>query len=75
MTIEDVKIPDLPDKSKKMIDSVIDMDVESAFKSCYENDTFFEIVTSKNYGDIKNFTVSPWEDTDDDTVVSWLTIF
>merc|ERR1712223_362895 len=52
-----------PTNGKKMIDTVIDIDVDSAFKSAFENDTFFEIITAKNYGEIHNYTVSSWTPT------------
>lgn len=55
----EVKIPDLP-PGKKMLDTVVPVDVDSLYKSVFENDTFFEIVTGKNYGEIHNYEVSPW---------------
>ena len=52
----DEDIPKLPG-GKKMIDCIVEMDIDSAYKSVFENDMFFEIVTSKNYGEIFNFEV------------------
>jgi len=42
---------------------VIDIDVDSAYKTAFENDTFFEIITAKNYGEIHNYSVSSWTPT------------
>ena len=50
------EIPKLPG-GKKIMDALVDLDVDSVFKSVYENDMFFEIVTSKNYGEVENFEV------------------
>ena len=35
----------------------------------FKNDTFFEIVTTKVYGEIHNYSVTPWikEDTSEDS--------
>ena len=43
-----------------MIDTIIDKDVDSAYKSAFDNQTFFEIVTAQTYGTIENYSVSKW---------------
>ncbi len=52
-------LPRLP-KGKKMVDTVVATDVDSLFKSVFENDTFFEIVGSKSYEQFRNYRCSPW---------------
>ena len=52
-------IPKLP-KGKKMLETVVSKDVDSLYRSIFENETFFEIVTKKTYDDVKNFGVTAW---------------
>lgn len=54
------KFPPLPKNGKRVIDTVIDKDVDSAYKSAFDNQTFFEIVTAQTYGTIENYSVSKW---------------
>ena len=40
-------------KGKKMVDTTVGVDVDSLFKSVFENDNFFEIVGSKAYEEFR----------------------
>ena len=53
------EIPKLP-KGKKMLDTIVETDVDSLYRSIFENETFFEIVTKKTYDDVRNFCVTAW---------------
>ena len=43
-----------------MLETVVSKDVDSLYRSIFENETFFEIVTKKTYDDVKNFGVTAW---------------
>ena len=55
----EIQLP-LPKNGKRVIDTIIDKDVDSAYKSAFDNETFFEIVTAQTYGSISNYSVSKW---------------
>ncbi|TRY76208.1 hypothetical protein TCAL_05682 [Tigriopus californicus] len=54
-----IAIPKLP-KGKKLLDTTVPEDVDSLFKSVFENDTFFEIVGSKAYEEFRHYQCSSW---------------
>ena len=39
---------------------VVDKDVDSTFKHVFGNDAFYELVTTKNCGEVSNYSSSPW---------------
>lgn len=51
--------PRLP-KGKKLVDTVVSTDVDSLYKSVFENETFFEIVGAKTYEEFRNYSCTPW---------------
>ena len=50
----------LPKNGKRVIDTIIEKDVDQAYKSAFDNETFYEIVTAQTYGSISNYSVSKW---------------
>lgn len=51
--------PKLP-KGRRLLDATVGTDVDSLYKSVFGNDSFFEIVCSKCYEELKSFEVTPW---------------
>ena len=43
-----------------MLETVVANDIDSLYRSVFENDTFFEIVTQQTYDDVKNFSITNW---------------
>ena len=43
-----------------MLETVVANDIDSLYRSVFENDTFFEIVTQQTYDDVKNFSITDW---------------
>ncbi len=56
---EEQQPPRLP-KGRKLLDTLVGIDVDSLFRSVFDNDNFFEIVCSKSYEELRDFACTPW---------------
>jgi len=66
-------IPNLPE-GKCLAEIIVDIDVDKVFKLMYETDSFFETIAAKMYGEVNNFSVSPWSTISNESEASFRTM-